>query len=501
MKNTLFKTIFSASVAFLAILAFSATTAFASDMVILSVTSKTDTTATISARVANVGKDTTIRGNFQYATNSSFVTPSVTSEVTYNISTSMPFSQTITGLTPNTTYYVRALGIGNADGVAAPSSTLNFTTNPTTVNPTAVMLSATAASTTSLNLSMRYDLGSSAFGTTWFELGTSAGSYTAKTSPVSATASAGTHTTTVTGLTASTTYYVRAATQTNTGTYYSTTALTVKTSDPSNNNNNNGNGTIVYVYGCMRVGDANYNPLANQHLEYMCQGSYGNPYGGGTYNNGNPYGNPYYNNNPYNTGNNSSNIPSTGWTIPTTNVPTTNIQNGNNSSSNTYTNPYTSGNYSNPYYANNGNVIPSTNGVIPTTAVNGTTTTTASTTTTKKPSLFGNLFSSNKTTTKTATTKVVATKAKVESTAAEKDYDANQYLASAFWGVGNGFFPTTLIGWLILIFLIFALVVLSRYYFNKNPLFLKPKPVVAPAKPGALQFGPTNPNPEINRIQ
>src|SRR3989344_4311123 len=227
MKNTLFKTTLYSLCALIAVVAlgFSAK-AFASEMVILSVSNPTSTTVTVSAKAVNIGNDTNIRASFEYATNPSFVSSSYTNEISQSTA-STNFSQTITGLTPSTTYYVRALGIGNVDGVAKPSSTLVFKTDPAVVTsgPTANITSAKSAGTTTINVTMHYNLGSAAVGSVWFEYGTNSGSYPNKTNAVSVTNYAGTNTETISGLNINTTYYVRAVVQTSVATDYSSTAL------------------------------------------------------------------------------------------------------------------------------------------------------------------------------------------------------------------------------------------------------------------------------------
>src|SRR3989338_8513574 len=394
MKNTLFKTTLYSLCALIAVVAlgFSAK-AFASEMVILSVSNPTSTTVTVSAKAVNISNDTNIRASFEYATNPSFASSSYTNEISQSTA-STNFSQTITGLTPSTTYYVRALGIGNVDGVAKPSSTLVFKTDPAVVTsgPTANITSAKSAGTTTINVTMHYNLGSAAVGSVWFEYGTNSGSYPNKTNAVSVTNYAGTNTETISGLNINTTYYVRAVVQTSVATDYSSTALMVKTDNTVNPNPNPN--PIIYVYGCMIKGDQNYNPQANFHVATACLGSY-----------------------------------------------------DNNNDNNWYDNWFKWGN-TKPYevvYKPIDNVYDFTD---PKDADNS-----------KKDSAS----------TKVGTA-VKNTSDKVNGKIAEKDYDANQYLASAFWGVGNGFFPTTLVGWLLLIFLILMLIVLTRHYFHKKEL-------------------------------
>lgn len=447
MNKTIFKSISYSIFAILAVFALTISTkAFASDMVILSVTAKTDTTATGSAMVTNVKNDTTIRGSFEYATNPSFVSSQVTNETAYSLSSASAFTQTITGLTPGTTYYVRALGLGDKDGVAKPSSTLTFTTLSATVTtaPSANMLTANSNGTTSVNVSTHYSLGSSTTGNVWFEYGTSIGSYPNKTSGVSVTSSNSSYSDTINGLNVNTTYYVRSVVQTSVSTVYSVTALMVKT-DGLNNNNNNGNGNnngTVYIYGCMIKGDANYNSSATYHIDNFCAG----------YNNGNGNNN---NNNGNNNGNWFTDL--FGW--------------GNRPSNEVVYNPiYTNGsNGNNSGYNQNG-----TNGNSNSNSNSSSTNTSSKTTTVSTsnsgPSFWERIFGVKSSNSTVAVKGSNNTNGRVASV--NENYDANAYVAGAFWGAGNGFFPTTLIGWLLLIFLILLLIVLTRHYFYK-----KPKPV------------------------
>lgn len=423
MNKTIFKSISYSIFAILAVFALTiGTKAFASDMVILSVTSKTDTTATVSAMVTNVKNDTTIRGSFEYATNPSFINSDFSTEQRYSLSSVTPFSQTITGLNPGTTYYVRALGIGDKDGVAKASNALTFKTDSATAtnNATVYMVTAKSTGINTVDATMNYNLGSASNGYIWFEYGTTPGVYTS-TGGLGVTKSNTAYTETIGGLSANTTYYVRGAVQTNGITVYSNTVLMVKTDDVvNNNNNNNGNNNgIVYIYGCMIKGDPNYNSNATYHMDSLCAN----------------YGNNFNNNNWYND--------LFGW-----------VNRGGNDV--TY----------NPIYNNGSNGYNSGYNQSGTDGGSNSKKTTVSKNTSGLSfweRLFGIKSSSSKVSVKSSNSK----NSKVASV--NDEYDANEYVASAFFGAGNGFFPTTLIGWLLLMFLILLLIVLTRHYFYKKP--------------------------------
>lgn len=408
MKNNKFsKTIsYLAKISFVLAFVLIGTKAFATEMVTLSISNVTTNSATVSARVTAFTTDTTIRGSFEYATNPSFISSNYTNEITINLASTVSFSQALTGLTPNTTYYVRALGIGNNEGVAKPGSTLTFKTDKvvTLTAPTVAMTVATSTSTTTANVELFYNDNSSGNVSVWFEYGTS--SSFGSTTAVATKTGFGNYQATISGLTENITYYVRAVAKNSVNTVYSSSTLMFKT-DSSNNGGGNGNNNPTYVYGCMNPSDQNYNPNANYHVESYCYG---------TNNNNN---------------NNGSGWGFTNWDWPWLtwgNVGSTNYNGTNNTNNN-----YNHGSYTDPN------------------DVKGTTSKSTSTSTKSSSS------SSVKSTTKTAS---------------KDSVDANQYLASAMFGLGNGFLPTTLIGWLLLTFLILLLIVLTRHYFNK-----KPKPV------------------------
>lgn len=410
MKNTIKNTIsYGVKALFVLAFVFFGTKAFATEMVTLTVSNIGTTSVTVSARAQGASSDTTIRGSFEYATNPSFIDSNYTNETKIILSETTTFTQTITGLTPNTTYYVRALGIGNQEGVAKPGSTLTFKTDKVVVltKPTVAVTTASATGKTTATVELFYNDNGSGNVNVWFEYGTSS-SYGLATTAVTKTGF-GNYQTTISGLNENTTYYVRAVAKNSVDTVYSSSALMFKTDTTNGNGNNN----PTYVYGCMNPADQNYNPNANYHVESYCYGT---------------------NNNNNNGGN--------GWGWVNWNSPWLswgNTGNNNYSGNNTDNNNYNHGSYTNPDDL-------------------------------KKDS------SKSSTTTKSTNTNTVVK----NSTSSSKDkqvVDANQYLASAMFGFGNGFFPTTFIGWLLLIFLILLLIVLTRHYFNK-----KKKEEVKPVK-------------------
>lgn len=378
IKNTIsysFKTLI------VAVFVFLGAKAFASEMVTLSVSNITTNSATINARVVNVNTDTVVRGLFEYDTNPSFVSSSYTEETVITLSSTKSYSQTIVGLNPNTTYYVRALGIGNNEGVAKPGFALTFKTDSNTTNtkPNASMVTANATGQNTATVSMYYDDGDTGSVDVWFEYGTSTsfGSNTV----IFSKSDFGNHTENISGLNPNTTYYVRAVARNSLGTTYSIGALSFTT----DSSGTGGGGTINYIYGCTRVGDARYNPNANFHVESYCAGNnnnnwgnnWNNWFGGGTLNND-------YKHDQY---------------INPDDIKSTSVKSSNTANSNNRTN---------------------------------------------RISLRDRLN--------------------------EREADVNKYLASAFFGLGNGFLPTSLLGWLLLIFLILLLIVLTRHYFFKKPI-------------------------------
>jgi hypothetical protein len=298
MKNNIKTTIsYLAKTAFVLAFVLIGSKTHATSMVTLSVSNIGTTSATITARAQNAVNDTTIRGSFEYATNPSFVSSDYTNETTMNIAGAIfSYTQTITGLTPSTTYYVRALGIGNQDGIATPGSTLKFTTSaaPVVTTPTTSMLAANTTGTTTATLEMYYNDGGAGSVDVWFEYGTSLsfGNQIGSTTK----SGFGNYSVNLSGLQTGTTYYVRSAVKTGTTTVYSSGNLMFKTDVTTGG----GGPTPTYVYGCMRTTDRNYNPSATYHDESFCYGTNNNnnngwnnwmPWNWGTWGNGNNTGN------------------------------------------------------------------------------------------------------------------------------------------------------------------------------------------------------------------
>ncbi len=109
----------------------------------LAATNVASTSATLNGFFNSNGSSTSTK--FEYANNSAFVGSTITSSVSQN-GTSGQFSDSISGLSPNTTYYFRAIGTNG--GGTVNGSALNFltTTNP----PAACTINSFTASPTTV---------------------------------------------------------------------------------------------------------------------------------------------------------------------------------------------------------------------------------------------------------------------------------------------------------------------------------------------------------------
>lgn len=120
------------------------------------------------------------------------------------------YSDSITGLNPGTTYYFQAVGI-NASGFGWGTSTLTFKTLPvvpvstTTINTN----SATNITQTSATLNGYFNGGNSST-QTYLEYGTSSSSFTSQTPTVNQSSLSGSFSAPISNLSPATTYYFRA---------------------------------------------------------------------------------------------------------------------------------------------------------------------------------------------------------------------------------------------------------------------------------------------------
>jgi hypothetical protein len=119
------------------------------------------------------------------------------------------FSETITGLTPNTTYYYKAAG-SNFYGTTFGSSTLSFTTGVAqNASLTLTTLTASNITTTTAKLNSHYTA-TVASPTVWFKYGTSASNLNQLTGPQAVVLGSNTISANISGLQPGTTYYFKA---------------------------------------------------------------------------------------------------------------------------------------------------------------------------------------------------------------------------------------------------------------------------------------------------
>lgn len=215
MKNTINKSIFG--ILALVGLVFGAQTANAAGIPIMSnstTTSITTTSAVLNGYYNDNGSPMT-KIFFQYGDSPSM---DMQSTASLTLSSYGNFSSSISGLTPNTTYYFQATGI-NAHGFGYSNNVGVFTTSAIAV-PTAPVVStnnATDITNTSATLSGYYNSNNSS-AQTYFEYGTSSSSLSSTTNSASHIASFGTFTDSISGLAPGTKYYYRAVATNSTGT-------------------------------------------------------------------------------------------------------------------------------------------------------------------------------------------------------------------------------------------------------------------------------------------
>lgn len=173
---------------------------------------------------------------FEWGTNSSLgqTTPFVSQG-----STASSFSATITGLYPNTTYYYRAVA-RNSTGTV-PGSILSFTTtmqssdNNSGAVPTATTLLPTELTGSSAKLNGLVFTTSNQSSNTWFEWGTNTNLSNRTSTLIAGTLPVVRVADTITGLSSGQTYYYRIAAENNSGRVYGSTLSFVAGGVVSNN--------------------------------------------------------------------------------------------------------------------------------------------------------------------------------------------------------------------------------------------------------------------------
>ena len=179
------------------------------------------------------GNNLTTTAWFEWGTTYSL--GSETAHTSYG-SGSSSYSAYLSNLSPNTTYYFRAMA-QNSQGMATPGATLNFTTGSTYVPPTGsiptVSTSGATGVTTSgatLNGSVN---GNGSYTTTWFEWGTNT-NYGNTIYSNSSTSGYTNFSGYISGLNQNTVYYYRAVAQSSYGTVYGN-SMSFTTSYNNNN--------------------------------------------------------------------------------------------------------------------------------------------------------------------------------------------------------------------------------------------------------------------------
>jgi hypothetical protein len=216
-----------------------------------SVSSITQTTAIGGGNInADGGATITSRGVCWSNTTSS---PTISNSSTNNGSGTGSFSSSLTGLTPSTTYYVRAYAT-NSVGTAY-SSTTSFTTSSATIPTglTTISLSSITQTTAIGGGNINADGGATitSRGVCW---SSTTSNPTISNSSTNNGSGTGSFSSSLTGLTANTTYYVRAYATNSAGTAYGTT-VTFTTPQNLVVGQSYQGGIIAYIFA---AGDSGY---------------------------------------------------------------------------------------------------------------------------------------------------------------------------------------------------------------------------------------------------
>jgi len=164
-------------------------------------TSIGSSTATLNGNLTNMGGFTSVNVSFQYGTTLSYGSTTPTQART----TTGAFTAALTGLTPSTTYYFRA--VAQSGTTTVYGTPLSFSTSAAVLSVTTVGSASVTASGATLNGDLT-DRGPNSSVNVYFRYGSS-GSMTSST-PTQARTTTGAFTATLTGLMPNTTYYFQA---------------------------------------------------------------------------------------------------------------------------------------------------------------------------------------------------------------------------------------------------------------------------------------------------
>ncbi len=442
----------------------------------------TQTSATLEGVINSNGASST-DARFEYGTTS--ITNIQTPMVTYTLKVT-PYSVVISGLKPNTTYYYNAFGI--TSGGPGFGATMSFKTLAYAL-PTVMTVPATVSGT-SVTLNGVFN-GSGFTASTWFEYANNPSMIgSATTSTVTQSSASGVFSDTVSGLAPNTTYYFRAVVKNIGGTVVGTSVLSFTTGTATvtppptscaitafnanigsivagtqvmltwstnssctsatiNGSAVNTSGSLFVTpqvstaYTLVAIGSANTDS-STLTINVVTLGSGSN----GSYGSGGSY-NYYYNAGPIATSGTSGSSGYYGY-APTF-VP-------NNSSYYPYT-----GSYSNP----NAGPLPTSSS--PVLAYAGNSNPVYGSGNGSGNNSSNNKSSSNESSTSKSTTKNTTSNTTNKSTDAKSTASAdsgNGLSAAAIFG--THFFPSTIIGWLIIVFLILIVIIVARIVATKR---------------------------------